>query len=438
MTNYRYRTRTRSLAIVSTTILFAAILAGCDNQPAAGNWPWEKKVPLTTPTAESAYQQSNELAIEATSQPNGPTDSKPMPLSQLAKAPASAPAQKDAPAKISNKPEVVAQSVLQVNDNFVTVEDVLQASRAKFDELPARITDSTFRQHARAIVQETIRDLVNESLVYDEASRRETDDQKKQIDTEVAQTRKDMLAQAGGSKARLEKMLADDGTTLEKTMTEHRRQLVAQRYLHDKFIPVIHVNRSMLWDYYKQHRAEFTTPKMVRMQVLTCSYRPFLPQGEGAPSGVEKQAAGAKAKEQIEKASVAIKRGEDFGQTARKYSNDSKAQEGGLWPLMPAGSFRQAKVEEAAFALEEGQASDIIEADGVYYIVKAAKVQEGAAIDFDQAQVKIEDILKRQQYRKLADEYYGKLVKGAIIVQSDDFVDRCIARAAERYRGKAQ
>ena len=124
--------------------------------------------------------------------------------------------------------------------------------------------------------------------------------------------------------------------------------------------------------------------------------------------------------------------------SAKGRAHDSHADEGGLWPLMPAGSFALAKVEEVAFEKNEGEVSDVIENDGNLYLVKVAKVQPGEAISFEDAQGKIEQLLSRQQFQKLSEDYYQKLVSHAVVVESADFVKNCVERAVERFWGKGK
>ena len=63
---------------------------------------------------------------------------------------------------------------------------------------------------------------------------------------------------------------------------------------------------------------------------------------ESQPSSLERDAARAKARARIEEAAKAIGAGEDFAAVADRFSAGSGNPGGGNWPLMPAGSFRQA------------------------------------------------------------------------------------------------
>ena len=431
--------------------LAATILAGCENAPQ--RWPWEKTVPVTKPQPQNGQNPdgSAQRPGAVNIRPGG-ADSRPVSLTQLTSQPAGAPEtgaptpQPEQPAAapvtksppLTEKPQVVAQSVVQVNNTFVTVDDILVGARLRFAELPAGISEETFRKQAKAIVQEEIRDQENELLVSEEAGGKLSDAQKEEVDKEMVEAERAMVAKAGGSKVHLEQLVLAEGMTLEKMLKEHRRRIESQIFVQAKIMPSIMVNRRLLWDYYQAHKEDFSTPKKVQMQTLTVRYRKFLPEGSQDPTADETAKARKRAADEMDAARAELKAGKSFADVAKKRSHDSHADEGGLWPLMPAGSFALAKVEEVAFEKNEGEVSDVIENDGNLYLVKVAKVQPGEAISFEDAQGKIEQLLSRQQFQKLSEDYYQKLVSHAVVVESADFVKNCVERAVERFWGKGK
>jgi parvulin-like peptidyl-prolyl isomerase len=432
-------------------LLAAAVLAGCENAPQ--RWPWEKTVPINKPLAKDSQSGNNSAPRPAgvvAVWPGGAGDNRPVSLSELTSQPSGAPAagaastQPEQPAAapmiksmpLTETPQVVAQSLVQVNDAFVTVDDILVGARLRFAELPAGISEVTFRKQAKTIVQEEIRDQENELLVSEEAAGKLTDAEKEEVDKEMAEAERAMIAKAGGSKVHLEQLVLAEGMTLEKMLKEHRRRVESQVFVQAKIMPSIIINPRLLWSYYQAHKEDFSTPRKVQMQTLTVRYRKFLPEGSQDPTADEIAKARKRAQEEMDQARADLKAGKPFADVAKKHSQDSHADEGGLWPLMAAGSFAVTKVEAAAFEKKEGEVSDVIEDDGNLYLVRVAKVQPGAAVSFEDAQGKIEQILTHQQYLKLSEEYYQKLVRHAVVVESEDFVQNCVERAVERFWGK--
>ena len=329
--------------------------------------------------------------------------------------------------------EVVAASFLQVNDEFFTVDDILNAAAPELLHAGARLDRAAFREAAARILNRTMRNEVGRTLVIEEAERRLTEQQTQLIDAEVEEWVKGLVAESGGSRTKLERMLEEQGTTLGRTIEAQRRSLLVRAYLDHKFEAQVSVDRRTLLEEYRRRIEDFTTPRKVRMQMIAAPFRAFLPDDATNPTEEQKAEAREKARETIQAAMAALSGGQDFGQVARRLSRGVKAEEGGLWPLMPAGSLREEKIEEGAFALEEGQVSNVIETDTGFYLVKARRVQPRKITPFTDAQGEIERQLKEQRREKLSEEYFETLYKEASINRSEEFLDFAIDRAVERY-----
>ena len=330
--------------------------------------------------------------------------------------------------------EVYSASMLQVNDQYISIDEIVRSQAEKLKEIPKGLDEDRFRKRAADILSEETRRQVSECLVLTEANRRIEDEQKKRIEAEVDAALRQMVAEmGGGSKKKLEQVLIEQGTTLDTVLANHRRHITVGAYMHFKLEAAVRVNRPLLWDYYSKHKDQFTQEPKVRMQTITVPFREFLPTGEGAPSDAEVAAAKVKARERIAQAAAELKAGKKFADVATAYSKDSKASEGGLWPAMAAGSFRDKKVESAAFALAEGQVSEVIDGLSGLTIVKAAEVQPGRTKSFEEAQTEIERKMRDDQERTLTDQYFTKMLESSTVVQYSKFLDLAVDRAVERF-----
>jgi len=328
--------------------------------------------------------------------------------------------------------ETVTASVMQVNSTFITVDDVLQRKRAELQALPSTLDEASFRQQAQTIVRDGVYELVRQALVYETANNRLSDEEKEQITTELRQARQDMINRAGGSLGKLHEQLAADGLTLDGVLAEHRKKLVIDLYIRWKMQPSIYVSRKMLWEYYQSHASEFTSPRRVAMQLIVVDARKVAAAGgDTSDAGLDK--ARATARTRIGAAQVRLRAGAAFEDVARMYSTDARAADGGRWPLMRQGSHQLAKVEQAAFELEPGQISEIVEDGDSFAIVRAAEVDPGGKTPFETAQRDIEKNLRDEQFRVLQERHHQDLVKTAYIQQNDDFFDRCARHAMEKY-----
>jgi peptidyl-prolyl cis-trans isomerase D len=135
----------------------------------------------------------------------------------------------------------------------------------------------------------------------------------------------------------------------------------------------------------------------------------------------------------IERAMEQLQKGDDFGKIARQYSEGIKAEVGGTWPKLSRGSFAEMRVEDAAWELDEGEFSEIVETETGYYIVRAREVEKGTMVSFEDAQSDIRRAFQDEQLAKLRGEYMRKLYQNATISQPDEFIRLAIERAVERY-----
>ena len=327
--------------------------------------------------------------------------------------------------------QVVAASAIQVNRRFITVTDIVRRLRLRMAEMPPTISPDAFRQRVAPWIAQEVEARILRMLVLEEADKHLTDQQKKQVDVEVQQAHNALLADAGGSKTALKQQLARDGTTLEEVLTEHRERAAHQLFLHSRFRPNIVITRKKLWNYYRRHGEEFSSEKKVQMQLIAAPFGKFLPEGVTRPSAAEQSAARKQAKAVIDQADTALKGGEDFADVAKRLSRGAKASSGGTWPPMEAGTFKQTKVEEAAFQLAEGQVAGPIETDDGYYIVKTARIVGGEVIPFEDAQEQIADTLRNRISADLTQKYFTDLQAKSLIVRSKKFAELALRKAAE-------
>jgi parvulin-like peptidyl-prolyl isomerase len=353
-----------------------------------------------------------------------------------AKNPLSGPMSPRQPAKAIGPDEVVAASVVQVNRRFITIDDILRPLAAKLSKLPKGISEQTFRDQAARLIAQEITGQITRVLVVEEAEKRLVDDQKKAIDQEIKQAQSDMLAAAGGSVTQLRQQLQREGLTLEQAMDDYRRDATFKLYLRHRFMPAIPVTRKMLWDYYCQNSQQFSTGHKVQMQIIAEPFIEFLADPAAQPSAAELAGAKTQARREIESAKARLDAGDDFAEVAKKYSRDIKAQAGGLWPMMEAGSFKETEVEKAALQLPSGGVSAPVETAHGWYIVKAVQVIPGRVVPFEEAQDQIAEILRTRMYNELTDKYFQDLLEKSHVVRSPQFNELALDRAADRFWNK--
>lgn len=158
--------------------------------------------------------------------------------------------------------------------------------------------------------------------------------------------------------------------------------------------------------YYDEHANRYRQPKRVKARHILAKV------AAGAEAGAK-----AAARTKIEAAAARVKAGEDFAALARELSEDegSKASGGDLGTFGPGRMV--APFEAAAFALEAGQTSDIVETDFGFHIIRVeevlpAEVKELESVRDEIATTMMREAAQSEQARAYAEQALAALKAG--------------------------
>ena len=289
--------------------------------------------------------------------------------------------------------EVLVNAVVaEVNDRVITLHEVLGAVSEQLAQLRAQYAGVQLQQKTAELVGETLRTLIWNALLVEEAERQLTELEKQQAQFTVDRIIKEMIGSAG-SLVNLRQRLEQLGLTLEQEKRRQTERQMVQTLLEREVRQLVSVRAEEVRRYYLEHRAEFHRPKQVRIgQILIRS------------ADYESPAEARKTAEQVlEK----LRAGGDFAHLAKLYSHGPYAREGGLWEFMEEGAFI-APVDEAAFSLGRGELSEVIEGPTGYHIIRVEDTTPARTVPFEEAQTDIQQNLYRQRYQ----ERYRTYVEG--------------------------
>ena len=141
------------------------------------------------------------------------------------------------------------------------------------------------------------------------------------------------------------------------------------------------VPQDQIQRYYNDNIQQYSTPERVRASHI------LLNTGGKDEAAVRKQAEDLLAK---------IKAGADFADLAKKYSEDPGSKEkGGDLDFFPRGQMVP-EFEQAAFALQPGQVSDLVKTQYGFHIIKVVDKQAGSTQTLDQVRAQIQQTLAAQ------------------------------------------
>lgn len=210
---------------------------------------------------------------------------------------------------------------------------------------------------------------------------------------------------------------------------------VVLRYLAltaDNFLDQVQVSDADVQAYYDAHKDEFTEPDRVRVEYAFYGFESFNEGSQPSAQEVEDYYkantadfeqpeqvharhilfrlapdASAEDKEKVKQKAAAVlaqaKGGADFAELAKQNSEDSSASQGGDLGLFPRGRMVPA-FEQAAFALEPGQVSELVETNFGIHIIKVETKQAAGPEPLDQVRPRISSQLQRERASAKANE----------------------------------
>jgi peptidyl-prolyl cis-trans isomerase C len=222
--------------------------------------------------------------------------------------------------------------------------------------------------------------LVDRTLLFQEARRKGYQADSLQVQAMLNR----FQAQFPTEQAR-QNALRPVGLDFEGLRRIYEEDLVIQRYIQTDVVPNIEVSDASCRQYYDQNKLQFRNPEKVRARHILFTV-------DEAADDAEVAAVRARASEILEKARA----GQDFVALAKEYSQGPSGPQGG-----DLGYFEQGKMvppfDAAAFALEEGDISDLVRTQFGFHIIKLEDRQAASEIPFEHAQTQIRSALQNQQ-----------------------------------------
>jgi peptidyl-prolyl cis-trans isomerase C len=198
------------------------------------------------------------------------------------------------------------------------------------------------------------------------------------------------------------------GGNFEDYKNRFRKQLEYDKLLESQWAAKATVTDNDANEYYATHPKEFEIPEQVQASHILISTKPTDPNAD--PNQVK-----AAAREKAEKLLQQIKDGADFAALAKENSSCPSAKDGGDLGLFSRGMMVK-PFEGAAFALQVGQVSDVVETDFGYHIIKVTDRKEAGVTPFEEAKAGIIDNLTKKKRDAVAREYIQSLRQKATII----------------------
>lgn len=295
--------------------------------------------------------------------------------------------------------DVVDRVAATVNGEVVTLSELEERGGSEWERVE-RLDPGPERDQARREVLRRAFDLVvAEKLLAKQAEVLQLEVTDAQIDSAI----QDIKTRNRFDDAQLDQALAAQGLDRPAFRQQVRRELETYQVLQHKVRGRVKLSDADVRNYYQTHPQEFGGEDEVKVRHI------FLPLPEGASRAEEE-----KARAHAERVLQRLRTGEDFEKVAREVSKGPSAAEGGDIGWLRHGTI-QKQLEDAAFALKDGQISGLVRAGPGLHVLKVEGHRKGGGRTFEEAQEEIRNRLYEEQVGTYRQAYIEELRKSALI-----------------------
>ena len=197
--------------------------------------------------------------------------------------------------------------------------------------------------------------------------------------------------------------LETEGYT-EAGYREHLGRMIASvKYLDEIRAGAATVSDAELEAYYRDNERRLTLPEQVRVRHILLTWKPMGTQDDRAAI-----------REQMLPILEKARKGEDFAQLARAHSEDATAKDGGDTGLFHRGQMVPA-FEVAAFALQPGGISDLVETPFGAHILRLEERREARRLPLDEIREALRDHVREEKMNRVVDAEKARLREAAEI-----------------------
>jgi peptidyl-prolyl cis-trans isomerase SurA len=294
---------------------------------------------------------------------------------------------------------VVDRVVAVVNEEIITLSEVERWSRPLPGEI--QIEDRLERrERVQEVFRKVLERLIEEKLIDQEVKKSGF----KVSGKEVEGTIEGIKRKNGINQEQFERLLAAEGLTFEAFKKDVEKKLLRSKLV-NWAVKVEHkVGEKELRDFYQKNQDRYR---------INESYRPshilFVVPKEATSDQIRQ------VRKRCQEVLERIKKGDDFGELARRYSEDaSSAKDGGDLGYFKRGELLPA-LEKEAIRLQVGEVSGIIRTDFGFHLLKLFDRRGGKPPPFEEIREKVQADCYEKEMEKALQQFLTKLKERSVI-----------------------
>jgi peptidyl-prolyl cis-trans isomerase SurA len=300
-------------------------------------------------------------------------------------------------ALLASAAQVVDRVAATVDGEVITLSELQERAGPEWQRAEAMAPGKEGDEARRAALKRALDALVAEKLIAKAATTLQVDVTEAQVDAAL----QDIKSRNRFDDEQLDAALATQGLDRAEFRAQLRRELETYQVLQQGVRGRVKLTDEEVRNYYRTHPQEFGGEPEVRVRHI------FLPVREGATKADEE-----KARAEGERIRERLRKGEDFAKVAREVSKGPSATDGGDLGWLRRGTI-QKQLEDAAFALQDGEISPLVRAGPGFHLVKVEERRTGGGRSFEDVAEEIRVRLYEEQVGKHREQYLEELKRDA-------------------------
>jgi len=293
------------------------------------------------------------------------------------------------------KAEVVDKVLAVVNDELITQSELDKILIPIFRQYKTLYAGNELLLKMDETRKTVLNHMINDKLILYEARKREIEIKPAAIEKKIEDIRGKFSTEEG-----FEKALINQGVTRVELYKRFEEELLKAKFINTEIRGKVVLTPTEISEHYNSHIEEFKMLPQARVSNIFIRIK----------EDETKEEAHGRAKNVI----GLLRKGGDFSELAKTYSDGAHAKDGGNMGYIVKGQLKK-DLDELIFSLEVGRFSGIVESDNGYRIFKVLDKKEEVVLSLEDAYDKIRDVIYRQKAKIRFEKLVEELKKNAYI-----------------------
>src|SRR5277367_1242797 len=313
-------------------------------------------------------------------------------------------------ARAQTKSVVMEEIIARVNNDVITMSDYQKADEQLREEVAhdcqGCAQDKLFAEFKEQ-QKDLLRGLIDQSLMVQRAK-----DMGISVESDVIKRLDDVRKQNSlNSIEDLEKAVEGSGLAWEDYKTQIRNGMLTQEVIRREVGSHINIPNEEVKAYYTSHPDEFTRPEQVQLSEI------FLSTDGKSPEEIES------VQKKAEDLLARVKKGDDFNEIAKRYSEGSTAKDqGGDLGVFKRGVLSP-QLNDVVFKMEKGQITDVIQTKTGFEILKVEAHFVAGLQPLDKVENEVMNKLYMVKMQPTLRTYLGELREESYVMVKPGYTD---------------